>query len=112
MSEARQGDQFEREPTHSRFGGSISARVLRCPASVGLVEKVPAYLHRPSSYADRGATLHVAMTLLLEDNPPSLESLVGKTIGTYTITRDDVENALRPVHAYVDALLNWPDAEF
>ena len=33
-------------------------------------------------------------------------SLVGETIDDYTITRDDVENALRPVLAYVDALLD------
>ena len=41
-----------------------------------------------------------------------LESLVGETINNYTITRDDVENALRPVYAYVDALLDAPGAEF
>ena len=104
--------ELRHEPAHSQFGGSISARVLRCPASVGLVEKVPAYLRKPSAYADRGTALHAATTLLLEDNPPSLESLVGKTIGSYTITSDDVENALQPAYAYVDALLNWLGAEF
>jgi hypothetical protein len=101
------------EPVHSPFGGSVAARVLRCPASVDLARKVPAYLHRPSAYADRGSALHAATTLLLEDNPPSLESLVGKTIGSYTITSDDIENALRPVmYAYVEPLLNAPGAEF
>ena len=34
------------EPAHSPFGGSVAARVLRCPASVGLVEKVPAHLRK------------------------------------------------------------------
>jgi hypothetical protein len=100
------------QPAHSPFGGSVAARVLRCPASVGLVQKIPAYLRRASSYAERGTALHDATTLLLEDNPPSLESLVGKTIGTYTIMSDDVENALRPAFAYIDALLSQSGAEF
>jgi hypothetical protein len=29
------------QAAHSPFGGSVAARVLRCPASVRLVEKVP-----------------------------------------------------------------------
>src|SRR5262245_8115206 len=99
------------EPPHSPFGGSVAARVLRCPASVGLVAKVPAYLRRLSIHAERGTALHAATTLLL-DKKASFESLVGQTIGSYAITHDDVENALRPVYAYVDALLNEPGAEF
>ena len=90
---------------HSQFGGSVAARVLHCPASVGLVEKVPAHLRKTSSYAERGTACHAAMVLLLGDNRASLESLVGKTFNDYTITRDDVENALRPAYAYAEALL-------
>jgi hypothetical protein len=98
---------------HSPLGGSVAARVLRCPASVGLVQKVPAYLRKPSAYADRGTALHAATGLLLDDNePPSFDSLVGKTFNNYALTRDDVENALRPAFAYVDALLDTPGAEF
>ena len=44
-------------------------------------------------------------------NVPST-SLVGETIDGYSITRDDVENALRPVLAYVEALLDAPGAEY
>ena len=48
---------------HSPFGGSVAARVLGCPASVGLIAKVPANLRKPSSsYADRGTALHTAMS--------------------------------------------------
>jgi hypothetical protein len=43
------------EPAHSKFGGSVATRVLRCPASVGLVEKVPTHLRKTSSYAARDA---------------------------------------------------------
>jgi Protein of unknown function (DUF2800) len=99
------------EPAHSPFGGSVAARVLRCPASVSLIEKVPAYLRKVSAYAERGTALHTAMALLI-DNARSLDGLAGEIISGYTITRDDVETALRPAYAYVDALLDTPGAEF
>ena len=99
------------EPAHSPFGGSVAARVLSCPASVGFIAKVPAYLRKVSAYAERGTALHTALALLI-DNARSLDGLVGEIISGYTITRDDVENALRPVYAYVDALLDTPGAEF
>jgi hypothetical protein len=100
------------EPAHSPFGGSVATRVLGCPASVGLVAKVPAELRRSSAYADRGTALHAAMALLLSENGYPLDGLVGKPFDAYTIARDDVENALRPAFAYVDALLDTPGAEF
>jgi hypothetical protein len=93
---------------HSPFGGSVAARVLHCPASVRLAEQVPAELRTASAYAERGTALHAAMALRLGDldaNVRSLDSLVGETINNYTITRDDVENALAPVYTYVDKLL-------
>jgi hypothetical protein len=96
---------------HSPFGGSVAARILGCPASVSLVAKVPEHLRRTSAYADRGTALHAAMTLLI-DEKETLESLAGKTIGNYTVTDDDVENALRPIFTYVEPLLNTRGAEF
>jgi hypothetical protein len=90
------------DPAHSPFGGSVAARVLRCPASVGLVAKVPAQLRKSTVYADRGTALHGAMALLLDyDDPPEPEDLINKTIGSYKITRDDVENSLRPAYEYL-----------
>ncbi|HVI15780.1 MAG TPA: DUF2800 domain-containing protein, partial [Pseudolabrys sp.] len=59
--------ELQREPIHSPFGGSVAARILRCPASVGLIEKVPAHLRKVSAYADRGTALHEAMALLLDE---------------------------------------------
>jgi hypothetical protein len=102
--------QAARATTHSPFGGSAAARVLRCPASVGLIAKVPAYLRKPSAYADRGTALHEAMALLLDDDAAPLESFAGKTFGAYTITTDDVENALHPAFTYIIELLDG--AEF
>jgi Protein of unknown function (DUF2800) len=98
-------------PLHSPFGGSVAARVLRCPASVGLIEKVPAHLRKSSIYAGRGTALHTAMARLIE-RECSLDDLVGETIDSYVITLDDVENALRPVLTYVEALLDTPGAEY
>jgi hypothetical protein len=101
------------EPAHSKFGGSVAARVVNCPRSVDLVRKVPAYLRKPSAYADRGTACHAAITLLLaEDAHARVESLAGKTFGSYTITSDDVETALRPTYAYVEMLLDTPGAEY
>ena len=99
------------EPVHSRFGGSVAARILRCPASVRLVDKVPAYLRRESAYAKRGTALHAAMLLLIERGR-SLADIVGEKINEYTVTRDDTENALRPVLGYVDTLLDQPGFEY
>jgi hypothetical protein len=98
-------------PTHSRFGGSVATRVLRCRGSVRLVEKVPAYLRRVSADAERGTALHTAMALLI-DNARSLDGLGGETIDGYTVPRDDVEDALRPAYAHVTPLLDAPGAEF
>ena len=103
--------ELRHEPVHSPFGGSVAARVLHCPASVGLVAKVPEHLRRSSVYADRGTALHAAMVLLL-DEKESFESLVGKAVGNYAVTHDDVENALRPAFTYIAALLDTPGAEF
>jgi hypothetical protein len=96
---------------HSPFGGSIAARILNCPASVDWVAKVPSHLRKSSTYAARGSALHGAMNLLIE-REVSLDEIVGRTIDGYVITRDDVENFLRPVLAYVDALLDQPGAEY
>jgi hypothetical protein len=97
---------------HSPFGGSVATRVLHCPASVRLAEKVPAHLRKPSAYAERGTALHAAMASLLGDDPPILENLVGRTFNGYVITSADVETALRPAHAYTAALIDTPEAAY
>jgi hypothetical protein len=69
-------------------------------------------LRKSSAYADRGTALHTAITLLLSEIEYSLDSFIGRTFNGYAITHDDVENALRPALAYIDTLLDLPDAEF
>jgi hypothetical protein len=104
---------MQKNSVHSPFGGSVAARVLSCPASVDLTAKVPAHLRKASAYADRGTALHAAIGLLLaEDVHSSVEKLVGKTFGDYTITSDDVATALAPAYAYVEQLLDVPGAEY
>jgi len=104
---------FPNPSVHSPFGGSVAARVLRCSASVDLTRKVPAYLRKASAYADRGTACHAAITFLLtKDTHARVESLAGKTFGNYTITHDDIENALRPAYVHVETLLDTPGAEY
>ena len=69
-------DQHHDVDAPSPFGGSVATRVLRCPASVCLVEKVPAHLRKASACADRGTALHAAMARLIE-RECSLDDLVG-----------------------------------
>src|SRR5262249_51190383 len=64
--------ELRREPVHSPFGGSSAPRVLRCPASVDLIQKVPAYLRKPSAYADRGTACHAAIARLLAEDTHGL----------------------------------------
>jgi hypothetical protein len=99
------------ETAHSRFGGSVAARVLRCPASVGLVQKVPVHLRKSSAYAERGAALHSAMARLIE-RECTLDDLIGQTIDGHPFMTDDIENSLRPALAHVDGLLDTPDAAY
>src|SRR5262249_4365467 len=63
------------------------------------------------AFAERGTACHAALVQLIDERE-NLKSLISKTFNGYTITRDDVELALRPVYAYVDALLDEPEAEF
>jgi hypothetical protein len=100
------------KPAHSSFGGSTAARTLRCPASVRLVEKVPEYLRKASSYAEHGSVLHEITSTLLDNEKLSPASFIGKTFGACTVTANDIENSIRPVVGYVNPRLNAPGAEF
>src|SRR5262249_18720815 len=81
------------EPVHSPFAGSNRGRIMGCPGSARLTERVPTHLRKPSAHAARGTACHIALAMLLGDDPPSLESLVGKTFNGYTITHADVRTA-------------------
>ena len=58
----------------SIVGGSTASRVINCPGSVALVQKMPP---KPSSeFADRGTLLHDAISLILEEKH-TIASVVG-----------------------------------
>ena len=107
-----QRERAARKPAHSPFGGTVAARVLRCPASVGLVEKVPAHLRKSSAYADRGTALHAAMALLIERRR-ALSRASSARRSTATRSRATTSRTrCGRLYAYVEALLDTPGAEY
>jgi hypothetical protein len=98
------------QPAHSPFGGSVAERIIRCPRSVTLVERVPTHLRKTSVYADRGSACHLAVTRLLDGE--SFADVIGTTFNGYVLNSDDVELSVRPVFTYLDALLDTPGAEY
>ena len=100
------------KPAHSPFGGCVAARVLRCPASVGLVEKVPAHLRKSSAYADRGTALHAAMALSDRTrSAPSTTSSARRSTATPSRATTSRTRCGR-LCAYVEPLLDAPGAEY
>lgn len=69
----------------SIVGGSTAARVVNCPGSVALVQKMPP---KPSSeHADRGTLLHDAISLIL-DGKETIESVVGMRYEDQVLTQE------------------------
>lgn len=87
---------------HSRIvGGSSAKRVMNCPGSVALADKVPA---RPSSkYADAGTLLHDVLAQMLSLDYPA-ETFLGKTYGSATLTEDLIEDKIVPAMKLLDEL--------
>src|SRR5512137_2089806 len=77
---------------HSRIvGGSTAKRVIACPGSVALVDKMPP---KPSSkYADEGTLLHDAIAQVLESDVDPF-TLVGTKLNDVELTADLIENKL------------------
>jgi hypothetical protein len=79
---------------HSNIvGGSTAKRVMACPGSVALCQKMP---ERPSSrYADEGTLCHAIMEgVLAGDRKP--EDYLGDTLGGVTVTEDLIDRKIRP----------------
>ena len=69
----------------SIVGGSTASRVINCPGSVALVQKMPP---KPSSkYADEGTLLHDAISLIL-DGKETAQSVIGMRYEDVTLTQD------------------------
>lgn len=87
---------------HSNIvGGSTAKRVINCPGSVALVQKMPP---KPSSkYADEGTLLHHAIAAILEtDKPP--EDFVGTFYNGVELTQARLEDKLLPALAALDTI--------
>ena len=84
---------------HSNIvGGSTAKRVINCPGSVALVQKMP---KQPSSkYADEGTLLHnVISEILMSEETP--ESYLGTRYEDQTLTQELIDTKLKPA---LDAL--------
>lgn len=87
---------------HSKIvGGSTAKRVIACPGSVALVDKMPP---KPSSkYADEGTLLHDTIADILDKGVGPLEFL-GRKHEDIVLTEDLIETKLRPALAALDEI--------
>lgn len=87
---------------HSNIvGGSTAKRVINCPGSVALVQKMPP---KPSSqYADEGTLLHDTIAEHLATLKP-LSSFIGKKYEDQVLTQDLIDEKLAPALAALDEI--------
>jgi hypothetical protein len=87
---------------HSNIvGGSTAKRVINCPGSVALVQKMPP---KPSSkYADEGTLLHDVIAEHLAAGI-TLESFIGKKNGDIVLTQELIDDKLVPALALLDEI--------
>jgi hypothetical protein len=87
---------------HSNIvGGSTAKRVINCPGSVALVQKMPP---KPSSkYADEGTLLHDVIAEHLVTLQP-LETFLGKKYQDQVLTQDLIDDKLVPALALLDEI--------
>ena len=78
---------------HSKIvGGSTAKRVIACPGSVALVDRMPP--QPSSSYADEGTLLHDAIAEILEgDAAPA--AFLGRKHGSAVMTQNLIDDKLR-----------------
>jgi hypothetical protein len=87
---------------HSNIvGGSTAKRVINCPGSVALVQKMPP---KPSSkYADEGTLLHNVMAeLIMSEEPP--DYYIGTRYEDQILTLELVEEKIRPALLALDII--------
>jgi hypothetical protein len=87
---------------HSNIvGGSTAKRVINCPGSVALVQKMPP---QPSNkYADEGTLLHnVIAEIVMTDNPP--EHYLGTKYEDQVLTQELIDNKLKVAMAALDEI--------
>ena len=80
---------------HSNIvGGSTAKRVINCPGSVGLVQKMPPRLGGKD--ADIGTLCHNAMAALLEEPSMEVEQVLGMKYNDQVMTTDLIDEKIIP----------------
>jgi hypothetical protein len=104
MSEIKK--QFTPTVHSNTVGGSSAARVIACPASVALIQKMPVRDQEESTYAVEGTALHEAIEYCLFNGLEiaDLPSLVGREFYGVPITEDLVRDALEPALRQFDMI--------
>jgi hypothetical protein len=82
-------------------GGSTAKRVLACPGSVALVQKMPP--QPPSVHADTGTLLHNTIATILETGKAP-QDFLGVTYNGIELTEDLMERKLLPALAALDEI--------
>ena len=87
---------------HSKIvGGSTAKRVINCPGSVALVDKMPP--QPSSSYADEGTLLHDTIAKLLDYNVGADPAeMLGAEYNGVVLTQDLLDRKLLPALAALD----------
>jgi len=75
-------------------GGSTASRVVNCPGSVALVQRMPP--QPSSSYADVGTLLHGCMADLLNNVSLKPEHLLGRTYKDVAVTQEMIDEKIIP----------------
>ena len=87
---------------HSKIvGGSTAKRVINCPGSVALVDKMPP--QPSSSYADTGTLLHDTIADILDKGQTPADHLGRKHEGI-VLTQDLIDDKLLPALAALDEI--------
>lgn len=85
----------------SVVGGSTAKRVIACPGSVALCDKMPP---RPSSkYADEGTLLHNVIAEIL-DKGHAPEYFLGTTYEQQVLTQELIDEKIKPALAALDEI--------
>ena len=96
--------------SHSNIvGGSTAKRVINCPGSVALCQKVPP---KPSSkYADEGTLLHNVMAEVLGQNK-EIKQLLGTEFNGIALTADLVVDKVQPAMEALNEIDPTNELEF
>jgi hypothetical protein len=88
---------------HSNIvGGSTAKRVMNCPGSVALVQKMPARVGGKD--ADQGTLCHNAMAMLLEDPSLQIKQVLGMKYNDQVMTEDLIDEKIIPAMAALNEI--------